>query len=77
MIEYPKIKVAAAHAAPVFLDAARIVDKACSLIAEAAGAGANLIAFPGIVHPGVRGVGRYAGADTWTRPVPRVGGECA
>lgn len=46
MTEYPKIRVAAAHVAPVFLDAARTVDKACSLIAEAAGGGANLIAFP-------------------------------
>ena len=46
MTEYPKIKVAAAHVAPVFLDATRSVDKACSLIAEAAHAGAKLIAFP-------------------------------
>ena len=46
MTEYPKVRVAAAHVAPVFLDAARSVDKACSLITEAAGAGAKLIAFP-------------------------------
>ena len=46
MTEYPKIKVAAAHVAPVFLDAAATVDKACSLISEAAGAGAKLLAFP-------------------------------
>ena len=46
MIEHPKLKVAAAHVAPVFLDAARSVDKACNLIGEAAAAGANLIAFP-------------------------------
>lgn len=46
MIDYPKFKVAAAHVAPVFLDADKTVDKACSLIAEAASAGARLIAFP-------------------------------
>lgn len=46
MIDYPKFKVAAAHVAPVFLDADKTVDKACALIAEAANAGARLIAFP-------------------------------
>lgn len=43
---YPKVKVAAAHVAPVFLDTERTVDKACALIAEAAQAGAQLIVFP-------------------------------
>ena len=34
------------HVAPVFLDTARTIDKACSLIQEAAAAGASLMAFP-------------------------------
>src|SRR5262249_27362391 len=46
MIHYPAYKVASAHVAPVFLDTDRSVDKACSVIEEAAGAGARLIAFP-------------------------------
>jgi aliphatic nitrilase len=46
MIHYPAYKVAAAHVAPVFLDTDRSIEKACSVIEEAAGNGARLIAFP-------------------------------
>ncbi len=52
MISYPHPKVCAAHVAPAFLDAAATVDKACALIAEAARAGAALIAFPESYVPG-------------------------
>lgn len=52
MVEYPKFKACAAHVAPVFLDAEATVQKACSLIAEAASAGAQLIAFPESFVPG-------------------------
>jgi aliphatic nitrilase len=52
MIEYPRVKVCAAHVAPVFLDVERTVAKALDLIAEAARAGARLIAFPESFVPG-------------------------
>lgn len=39
-------RVAVMHVAPVFLDTARTVDKACSLIQEAASNGAKLVVFP-------------------------------
>jgi len=52
MVAYPQIKVCAAHVAPVFLDAQKTVAKAVALIAEAAGAGARLIAFPESFVPG-------------------------
>ncbi|MBV1796626.1 nitrilase-related carbon-nitrogen hydrolase [Siccirubricoccus sp. G192] len=42
----PRIRVAAAHLAPVWLDAARTVDKACDAAAEAVRAGAQLVVFP-------------------------------
>ena len=45
-IALPKFKAAAMHVAPVFMDTHATVDKACALIAEAAGKGARLIAFP-------------------------------
>lgn len=46
MTTYPAYKVASAHVAPIFLDRDATVDKACSLIEEAARNGARLIAFP-------------------------------
>jgi len=49
---FPKFKAAAVQAAPVFLNREATVDKACSLIAQAARAGANLIAFPEVFVPG-------------------------
>jgi predicted amidohydrolase len=48
----PAIRVAAAHLAPVWMDAAATADKACDAIAEAAHAGAQLIAFPESFLPG-------------------------
>jgi len=50
--EFPKYTVAAVQAAPVYLDAAATVQRACSLIAEAGRNGARLIAFPEVFVPG-------------------------
>jgi len=47
-----RVKVAAAHASSVFLDAAACADKAVHLIGKAATAGAQLVAFPESFIPG-------------------------
>ena len=47
-----KFRVAAAQAAPVFLDRSATVEKACRLIEQAANAGARLVVFPEAFIPG-------------------------
>jgi len=51
-VSHPKFRAAAIQAAPVFLDLDASIDKAIRLIAEAAGNGAKLIAFPETFLPG-------------------------
>ncbi|WP_346894367.1 carbon-nitrogen hydrolase family protein [uncultured Roseibium sp.] len=51
-VTHPKFKAAAVQASPVFLDLDATVDKCVRLIEEAAGAGAELIAFPETFIPG-------------------------
>jgi nitrilase len=48
----PKFKAAAVQAAPVFLDREGCVEKACTLIEEAAEHGAELIVLPEVFIPG-------------------------
>ena len=52
MLELPKFKAAAVQAAPAFLNVEATVDKACSIIAEASGNGASLVAFPEVFVAG-------------------------
>lgn len=52
MLNLPRFKAAAVQAAPVFLDPAATVDKATSLIREAAANGAELVAFPEVFVAG-------------------------
>lgn len=50
--EFPKFKAASIQAAPVFLDREASLEKACSLIEQAAREGAELIVLPEVFIPG-------------------------
>lgn len=51
-MSHPTVKVAAAHAAPVYMDKGATTQKAISIIEEAAKQGAELIVFPESFVPG-------------------------
>jgi nitrilase len=57
---FPTVRVAAIQATPVILDAEATVDKACGLLAEAAGRGADLAVFPETFVP-------LYPSNTWAR----------
>lgn len=61
---FPKFKAAAVAAAPVFLDREATTDKACNLIREAAGNGAELIVFAETFLPGYP-YWIWLGTPTW------------
>lgn len=50
--QYPTIRLAAVQAAPVWLDREATVEKACRLIKEAGGNGADIVGFPENFIPG-------------------------
>jgi len=51
-VDFPKLKAATVQTSPVFLNVEKTVDKAISIIAEAASNGARLIAFPEVFVAG-------------------------
>src|SRR3954452_17951947 len=52
MLKLPRFRAAAVQASPVYLNPRATADKAASLVREAAGNGATLVAFPEVFVPG-------------------------
>lgn len=52
MMDFPKFKAAAVQTSPVFLNVDKTIDKAISIIKEAASNGAQLVAFPEVFIAG-------------------------
>lgn len=50
--EYPRLRIAAVQAAPVWMDRDATIERACELIAEAGRNGADLVGFPENFVPG-------------------------
>ncbi len=67
MQRLPIIKAAAIQAEPIVLDSEATIDKACRLIAEAAGNGAQLLVFPELFIP------TYVNGSIWGRGLARFG----
>ena len=68
MLKLPRFKVAAVQASPVFLDTPATVDKVCSLVREAAVAGAQLVVFPEVfisAYPYWSWVGTPVAGSPW------------
>ncbi len=65
--KYPKIRVAAVQAGPVYMDLDATVTKACRLIEEAGSNGAKLVAFPEVFIPGYPYWSRYLSPMISTR----------
>ena len=64
---YPRFKVAAVMAAPVFLEREKTVEKACRLIKEARNLGAEIAVFPETYIPAYP-YWIWLGTPTWGGP---------